>query len=61
MGITDSDTTPIARYCKKHLIAGVVSPSFLNSYVSDGSCQFDSRCVCSLQSQTVTHSTETDG
>ena len=33
-GITDSDTTPIARYCDKHLIAGVVSPSFLNSYVA---------------------------
>jgi DNA-binding MurR/RpiR family transcriptional regulator len=33
-GITDSDTTPIARYCEKHLIAGVVSPSFLNSYVA---------------------------
>jgi DNA-binding MurR/RpiR family transcriptional regulator len=34
VGITDSDTTPLARYCKKHLIAGVVSPSFLNSYVA---------------------------
>jgi len=33
-GITDSDTTPIARYCERHLIAGVVSPSFLNSYVA---------------------------
>ncbi len=33
-GITDSDTTPIARYTQKHLIAGVVSPSFLNSYVA---------------------------
>jgi DNA-binding MurR/RpiR family transcriptional regulator len=33
-GITDSDTTPIARYCRHHLIAGVVSPSFLNSYVA---------------------------
>jgi len=33
-GITDSDTTPIARYCQKHLIARVVSPSFLNSYVA---------------------------
>ncbi len=33
-GITDSDTTPIARYCDKHLIAGVFSPSFLNSYVA---------------------------
>jgi RpiR family transcriptional regulator, carbohydrate utilization regulator len=33
-GITDSDTTPIARYAKKHLVAGVVSPSFLNSYVA---------------------------
>jgi len=33
-GITDSDTTPIARYCDAHLVAGVVSPSFLNSYVA---------------------------
>lgn len=33
-GITDSETTPIARYAQKHLIAGVVSPSFLNSYVA---------------------------
>ncbi|MGH9915808.1 MAG: MurR/RpiR family transcriptional regulator, partial [Pyrinomonadaceae bacterium] len=33
-GITDSDTTPIARYCDAHLIASVVSPSFLNSYVA---------------------------
>lgn len=33
-GITDSDTTPIARYCDRHLIAGVFSPSFLNSYVA---------------------------
>lgn len=33
-GITDSDTTPIARYCDAYLIAPVVSPSFLNSYVA---------------------------
>ena len=33
-GITDSDTTPIARYCDRHLVAAVVSPSFLNSYVA---------------------------
>jgi DNA-binding MurR/RpiR family transcriptional regulator len=33
-GITDSDTTPIARYCDHHLVAVVVSPSFLNSYVA---------------------------
>ncbi len=33
-GITDSDTTPIARYCDMHLVASVVSPSFLNSYVA---------------------------
>jgi len=33
-GITDSDTTPIARYCDGHLVALVVSPSFLNSYVA---------------------------
>ena len=33
-GITDSDTTPIARYCDNHLVASVASPSFLNSYVA---------------------------
>lgn len=33
-GITDSDTTPIARYSDDHLVALVVSPSFLNSYVA---------------------------
>jgi len=33
-GITDSNTTPIARYCDAHLVASVVSPSFLNSYVA---------------------------
>lgn len=33
-GITDSDTTPIARYADSHLLALVASPSFLNSYVA---------------------------
>ncbi|HZS10134.1 MAG TPA: MurR/RpiR family transcriptional regulator [Blastocatellia bacterium] len=33
-GITDSETTPITRYCDGHLVAPVVSPSFLNSYVA---------------------------
>lgn len=33
-GITDSNTSPIARYCDAHLISPVVSPSFLNSYVA---------------------------
>lgn len=33
-GITDSNTSPIARYCNAHLITPVVSPSFLNSYVA---------------------------
>lgn len=33
-GITDSDTSPIARYCDAHVVASVVSPSFLNSYVA---------------------------
>src|SRR6266511_2318456 len=33
-GITDSDTTPIARYCDTHVVDSVVSPSFLNSYVA---------------------------
>lgn len=33
-GITDSDTTPIARHADSHLLALVASPSFLNSYVA---------------------------
>ncbi|HLJ46249.1 MAG TPA: MurR/RpiR family transcriptional regulator [Bryobacteraceae bacterium] len=33
-GITDSDTTPIARFCERHLVAEVVAPSFVNSYVA---------------------------
>lgn len=33
-GISDRATTPIARYCDSHLVASVVSPSFLNSYVA---------------------------
>lgn len=33
LGITDSDTTPIARYTDTHLIASVMSPSFIASYV----------------------------
>ena len=33
-GITDSETTAIARSCDGHLTARVVSPSFLNSYVA---------------------------
>lgn len=33
-GITDSETTPLARYCDGHLVATVVSPSFLTSYVA---------------------------
>jgi len=33
-GITDSDTTPIARHCDHYLVAAVVSPSFVNSYVA---------------------------
>ncbi len=33
-GITDSNTTPIARYCDTHIVTSVVSPSFLNSYVA---------------------------
>lgn len=33
-GITDSDTSPIARYCDAYLITPVVSPSILNSYVA---------------------------
>lgn len=33
-GITDADTTPIARHADSHLVALVASPSFLNSYVA---------------------------
>ena len=33
-GITDSGTTPVARYSDAYLIAAVASPSFLNSYVA---------------------------
>lgn len=33
-GITDSSTSPIARHCDAYLLAPVVSPSFLNSYVA---------------------------
>ena len=33
-GITDSTTSPIARYADAYLITPVVSPSFLNSYVA---------------------------
>ena len=33
-GITDSDTSPLARYCDTHIVTSVVSPSFLNSYVA---------------------------
>ena len=33
-GITDSTTSPIARYSDAYLITPVVSPSFLNSYVA---------------------------
>lgn len=32
-GITDSHTSPIARYCDAHVIAPVIGPSFVNSYV----------------------------
>ena len=33
-GITDSDSTPIARYCDSHLVAPVAGTSFFNSYVA---------------------------
>ncbi|PYP87183.1 MAG: hypothetical protein DMF61_11110 [Blastocatellia bacterium AA13] len=33
-GITDSDTTPIARYSDKHLVATVASPSMTGSYAA---------------------------
>jgi DNA-binding MurR/RpiR family transcriptional regulator len=33
-GITDSETTPIARYCKNYLLSSTISPSFLSSYAA---------------------------
>jgi DNA-binding MurR/RpiR family transcriptional regulator len=33
-GITDSHSTPIARYSDAHLIAPVMSPTFINSYAA---------------------------
>jgi RpiR family transcriptional regulator, carbohydrate utilization regulator len=33
-GITDSETTPIARYCANYLLAPTISPSFLSSYAA---------------------------
>ena len=33
-GITDSDTTPIARYSDSHAVTSIASPSFLSSYAS---------------------------
>jgi RpiR family carbohydrate utilization transcriptional regulator len=33
-GITDSHTSPVARYATAHLIAPVTAPSFINSYVA---------------------------
>lgn len=33
-GITDSDTSPIARHADSHIVTLVASPSFLNSYVA---------------------------
>jgi DNA-binding MurR/RpiR family transcriptional regulator len=33
-GITDSDKTPIARYCEQYLVASIARTSFLDSYVA---------------------------
>lgn len=46
-GITDSDTTPIARYCDNHIVASVVSPSFLNSYVAPSAAVNAIHVACS--------------
>jgi len=46
-GITDSDTTPIARYCDHHIVASVVSPSFLNSYVAPSAAVNAIHVACS--------------
>jgi DNA-binding MurR/RpiR family transcriptional regulator len=33
-GITDSDSTPIARHSRSHMVAATASPSFINSYAA---------------------------
>jgi DNA-binding MurR/RpiR family transcriptional regulator len=33
-GITDGDTTPIARFCDAHLVASTARASYLDSYVA---------------------------
>lgn len=33
-GITDSDTTPIARYCDTYLVTSTARTSFIDSYVA---------------------------
>jgi DNA-binding MurR/RpiR family transcriptional regulator len=33
-GITDSDKTPIARFCDEHIIASIARTSFIDSYVA---------------------------
>jgi DNA-binding MurR/RpiR family transcriptional regulator len=33
-GITDGDTTPVARHCDAYLVASISSPSFTGSYVA---------------------------
>ena len=33
-GITDSDKTPIARFCNQYIIASIARASFLDSYVA---------------------------
>jgi DNA-binding MurR/RpiR family transcriptional regulator len=33
-GITDSDTTPLARHCTSYLVASTASPSFIGSYAA---------------------------
>jgi DNA-binding MurR/RpiR family transcriptional regulator len=45
--ITDSDTTPIARYADNHVVTLVASPSFLNSYVAPMAAikRFTSACA----------------
>ena len=43
-GITDGDTTPIARFCDAHLVASTARSSYLDSYVAPMAA-IDAMCV----------------
>src|SRR5688500_14318882 len=46
-GTTDSDTTPITRYCDTHTLTSVVSTSCLNSYVATTDAIYAIHVACS--------------